>query len=182
MTFRRSIILQKDLVLAGNLKLSLSLAADMSVQATVTLLEDANPSQLVKIQAELELLNNEVFNLVQYIQNKAGDKDVRTKALERIKQIDAGLAAQYDAVSALEKEDKKGLIACIHECAQSIKRVVQVLRQNMDLSHLSNHTIAQLNDEAYKAINKGGLANKLDKIALKNVESYKKLEEEQMDL
>jgi len=63
-------------------------------------------------------------------------------------------------------------MTAIHESKNRITSVLSILRGLGDLSRIGNETIAQLNNLAYKAIQKGGLQKMLDKRALQNEERY----------
>ncbi len=49
-----------------------------------------------------------------------------------------------------------------------------LLRNNQ--GRIANHQLAELNDMAYRAVQKRGLQKKLDERAIKNQEVYKKLD------
>lgn len=64
------------------------------------------------------------------------------------------------------------------ELRTRVNEITSMLRGVLNLTKISNDTIAKLNDLAYKAINKGSLNKLIDKRALNNQKLFEKLENE----
>jgi len=81
-------------------------------------------------------------------------------------------------MSIKNRLEKKKLMQGIHACKERTSHVITVLRANPNLDRLTNVVIAQLNDLAFKGIQKGGLQKMIDKRAITNEDLYTKLDQE----
>lgn len=81
-----------------------------------------------------------------------------------------------------DRKLKKDLMQQLMECKQTTSHVITVLRSLTSLDNLNNSVIAQLNDLAYKGIQKTGLQKMVDKRAIANEENYEKIENEVKDI
>jgi len=74
-----------------------------------------------------------------------------------------------------DKETRRLLMDEVLECKKKSSTLMEVLGKAANMT-ISNEMVAQLNDMAYKAIRKGGVAKKLDERAIKNEAYFKKIE------
>lgn len=64
------------------------------------------------------------------------------------------------------RQVKTEVLQEVHDAKQKAATLINLLRTNS--GRIENHQLAQLNDMAYKAVQKRGLQKKLDERALKN--------------
>jgi hypothetical protein len=107
----------------------------------------------LKKKAEILQINNMTFELIQIIQANHKNREDKMQAYDRLKLLDRSLETKMtECMKIKDREQKKLLIAQIMESKTRSGSVLSELRKLADLSHLSNETIAKLNDLAYKAI------------------------------
>jgi hypothetical protein len=136
------------------------------------------PPALMK-KAEIQQINNKTFELIQLIQAPHKNKEDKMQAFDKLKLLDRSLETKMSECMKIKDRDlKKSLIGQIVESKNRSGSVLTELRKLTDLSHLTNETIAKLNDLAYKAIKQGGLKKLVDKRALANEDLYKRLDKE----
>ena len=91
--------------------------------------------------------------------------------------LEAILSQEVEAeIQALlqEAEAKAEAVSSIYECKEKTAKIIELLRQG--LQSFDNYQLAQLNDLAYRGVQRKGLQKKLDERALKNKERYKELD------
>jgi len=177
--YHMTVLLKEKELLNENLVVNLQLANGIKVQGKVQLMKVLEPPVGLLRQAEVGLLNKQTFELIQKIQNTSVKSTMKKEAFEQLMQLNRSLDFKVDDFMKIRnKDEKKALLTAVHECRTRSNYVISVLREAQSLDNLSNVTIAKLNDQAYKAINKGGLQKMLDKRALQNEDLYKKLEME----
>jgi hypothetical protein len=140
------------------------------------------PPAALKAMADLDFINGQTFKLIQTIQ-QAATKGDRVAAYENLKVIDGTLDAKMvEFMKIKDKDLKKDLQAKLQECKTRTSKVIAMLRQIQDLTHIPNDLIARMNDEAYKAIKQGGFQKMLDKRALQNENTYADNEKQIKDI
>ena len=101
------------------------------------------------------MINHVTFDMIYKIQNQNENVD-KQDALEKLEQIDRTLEMRVkDYFHLKERSIKKQLIKDLEDCRHRSKSVLNVLRDCDNLYNIQNHTIAKLNDVAYRAIFKG---------------------------
>lgn len=160
-----------------HLQASLQLPTGEAVTGGVALLEVLEVSARVANRACIELMNHSIFQLIQLFQ--ANKRDIDKKAVteqffKMVQKLDDECAR---ALKIKDRKAKKELVGQLQECQQRVNSIVGFMR-TIPGGPLSNSVIAQLNDLAFKALNKGSLNKLLDKRAAKNEELYEKLEKE----
>jgi hypothetical protein len=65
-----------------------------------------------------------------------------------------------------DRDLKKELQGKLQDCKVRTSKIINMLRQIQDLTHIPNDLIARMNDEAFKAVKQGGFQKMLDKRAL----------------
>lgn len=132
-----------------------------------------------KREAELQLINQRTFELVQLIQKGSTSKKDKLEAYSQIQEINRNLDAKMEEfMKVKDRQLRKVLLQGIQESKQRTSGVISILRECHSLENLQNATIAQLNDLAYKGVQRGGLQKLIDKRAIGNDELYQKLEQE----
>lgn len=85
----------------------------------------------------------------------------------------------YTTQKDMEREMKKKLISSLQGTKEQITNMLEELRKHaQNLSKLSNRAIAQLNNQAYKAINKPALKKMLDKRSTQSQSLYQQNEKQ----
>jgi hypothetical protein len=113
------------------------------------------------------------------IQSPNQSKEAKYEAFDKLKLLDRSLETKMSECMKIKDRDlKKSLIGQIIESKTRSGNVIGELRSFVDLSKLSNESIAKLNDLAYKAIKSKSLNKLVDKRALQNEELYNRLEKE----
>lgn len=144
---------------------------------------DENVSEVQQREAELKMINKQTFDLVQIIQSNSASKMQKKQAFEEIQELNRNLDVKMEHFMQLkDKRAKKVLIQGVHECKQRTTHVFAILRDLNSLENLSNAVIAQLNDLAYKGVQRNSLQKMVDKRAVSNEELYQKLDRDVQNL
>lgn len=83
-----------------------------------------------------------------------------------------------DAFKIRNRTIKTEVVEELTECKAKTAAIMAILRDAQGSQNIGNQQLAQLNDLAYKGLQKRGLQKKLDDRALKNQEYYRKLDEQ----
>ena len=175
------IIKEKDL-LNDDVEIVLHLDNGHKVPGQMTLVEAQDVPPAVRKQAEIEICNQQTFELIQQIQSQ--DVQVNKKqAFEKLQLINKSLDTKYEECLAIKgRITRKKLMAQLQECRTRTSQVISELRGVSDFSNIQNSLIAKMNDLAYKARNNCSLQKMVDKRAIANEELYEKLEKEAADI
>lgn len=114
-----------------------------------------NPPIEFLIRARVTLYNKLTFDYIQELQ-----KDPRTltdeEILKKVSEIDQTLNDQIIACyKIMDRNLKSEIITEIHECKEKTAKLLELLRSHS--GRLDNFQLAQLNDLAYRAVQKKGL-------------------------
>ena len=170
--------MKKSQLTDGNLKLEVELTKEVQLEGPAVCMEVQDPPDGLVKSAELQLLNRNIFDLIQQVQ-KAGDLADKKAALEKLKAIDRSLIAKHEEyMKVKDKVMRKELLGKIQECKERSHSVIAQLREVQNLGNLSNEVIAKLNNLAYKGIKVERFNKLLDKRALVNKDLFGKLEKE----
>jgi hypothetical protein len=138
---------------------------ERQVRLILKLVENPPPEILVK--ARINLYNKETFDFIQELQ-----KDKRTLTneaiLAKVTAIDAILNEQITLCYKIkDREAKTEVLSLIYECKEKTSKLIELLRTT-GMGTIDNYQLAQLNDLAYRGVQRRGLQKKLDERALKN--------------
>ena len=112
---------------------------------------------VVRKKAEIEICNQQTFELIQQIQSQDVKVD-KKQAFEKLQLINKSLDKKYEECFAIkERTIKKKLMGQLQECSTRTSQVISELRNVSDFSNMQNSLIAKMNDLAYKARNNGSL-------------------------
>ena len=127
-----------------------------------------NPPLEFLIKARIQLINKQLFDLIQEIQ-KNDRKLTNDQVKDKVLQMDAFLNEQIKlGFKIKERSLKQTILEEANECKQKTSTLLEILRTTSVHGRIDNAQLAKLNDLAYRAIQKKGLLKKLDERALKN--------------
>ena len=143
------------------------------------MLDASEIPRATRLQAQVESINQEVFDLIEKIQSQNQGVD-KKEVVGRLEVINASLKDKSIDCMGIKgnKTAKKAIMTSLQGCSERLGTVLSELRNVQNFSHLSNAAVANLYDAAYKGINKGGLRKMVDKRALANEALYQNLDKE----
>ena len=108
-------------------------------------------------------------------------KEVRTQTNEELVKQITEMDQLLNECSTLAmriklRQQRTEILQEVQEAKSKSSTLINLLRNST--GRIENHQLAQLNDMAYKAVQKRGLQKKLDERALKNQEFYAKLDKD----
>ena len=122
--YHTAMIMKKSQITGGNLKLEVELTKEVQLEGGAVCMEVQNPPEGLVKSAELQLINRNIFDLIQKVQ-KAGDLADKKDALEKLKAIDRSLIAKHEEyMKVRDKEFRKELLGKIQECKERSNGVI----------------------------------------------------------
>ena len=156
-TFSTSYLAPMKELLSGDLVMTLNIDA-LELPCKPFLVQLTESLSEIKAEASLELINKRTFELIQKIQEQGKTAEERKAALLQLHKIDDALNRRAQEFAKIKDRTlKKKLIGQIMEKKMETAKVLSILRNIQDLSHIPNEVIAQINDMAYKAVQTGQL-------------------------
>ena len=126
--YHASVIIEKSKILDANLKFELALTKDLQLEGKAVCMEVQDAPENLLRSAEMQLINKQIFDLIQKIQD-AGQVADKNAALEKLKQIDRSLVAKHEEFMKIkDKVLKKSLLSQIQECKERSNSVISQLR------------------------------------------------------
>lgn len=135
-----------------------------------------NPPIEFLIQARVQLSNKMLFDYIQEIQK--GVRKITNEAIVlKLQALETVLNESITLCYKLKnRQIKEETMQEIQDAKIKSGTLTQILRQTQ--GPINNVQLAQLNDMAYRAVQKRGLNKKLDERALKNKDFYNKLDQQ----
>ena len=108
--YSATMILQKQKITDPNFAIELELNKDLVLKGSAVCEEAAQPSEEIVKRAEIELVKNQIFGLLQKIQKPGATREDKKGALERLKGIDRSLLTKHeDSMKMKNRKLKKEL-------------------------------------------------------------------------
>ena len=121
-------IMKKSELLDKFLRLEVELTKTTTLQGSAACMEVQEVPEALERSAELQLINRNIFDLIQTIQ-KAGSLADRKDALEKLAAIDRSLVTKHEEyMKVRDKVARKELLTKIQACKERTNEAVAQLR------------------------------------------------------